>query len=146
MASMGLLIPGDCWSVVIELCDCPCVRISMEWERINGIFVPLPTCWPRFCKPTCYVTTSCFFSQLVHLSVFFVFVFALFGLIAPAQMIKRLWIRGFLPACNWGNHVSVLVRTTGASRQPLPRASRMVDPGQINVSYNIIKISKFTNV
>ena len=103
-------------------------------KDINGTFVPLPTCWPRFCKPTCYVTTSCFFSQLVHLSVFFVFVFALFGLIAPAQMIKRLWIRGFLPACNWGNHVFVLVRTTGASRQPLPRASRMVDPGQNYIS------------
>ena len=47
-------------------------------KDINGTFVPLPTCWPRFCKPTCYVTTSCFFSQLVHLSVFFCFCFCAF--------------------------------------------------------------------
>ena len=77
-----------CGFMMLQLWLSLCVNKHGVGKDINGTYVPLPTCWPRFCKPTCYVTTSRFFSQLVHLSQFFLFSFSRFlaSLLQPKDL------------------------------------------------------------
>ena len=98
-----------------------CVNKHRVGKGIDGACMTLPTCRPRFCDPASLFVRATWSHPAfsVHRPIRHTFLFLFLRFLASLLLPK------------WSSDLR-LVRTTGASRQPLPWASRKVDPGQSN--------------